>query len=79
MTIDGKVPDFVNVNGQKKLIELFGDYWHSAKMVSQKRIQTESERIGYFKQFGWSALVIWEHELEDLTAVREKILRVDKD
>ena len=27
--IGGKCPDFINVNGQKKIIEHFGDYWHA--------------------------------------------------
>jgi len=55
--IAGKVPDFININGQKKLIELYGDYWHT-KEESQ-------ERIAFFKQYGFDTLIIWESELYD--------------
>jgi len=64
--IGGKCPDFVNVNGQKKLIELFGDYWH-------KEDEVES-RINYFSQFGFNTLIIWESELSNTELLSEKIL-----
>jgi len=52
-----KVPDFVNVNGQKKLIELYGTHWHD--------IGDDDERIEYFRGFGYKTLVIWDDELYD--------------
>jgi len=64
--IDGKCPDFTNVNGQKKLIELFGDYWH--------RGQNPQDRIDVFKPFGWNTLVIWESELKEIENVEYKII-----
>jgi G:T-mismatch repair DNA endonuclease (very short patch repair protein) len=63
--VDGKNPDFVNVNGQKKLIELFGDYWH--------RNDDPKERINHFKQYGFDTLVIWESELRNIGSVEEKL------
>ena len=66
ITIAGKVPDFVNINGQKKLIELFGDYWHKG--------EDPQIRIDLFKEYGWDCLVIWEHELKDIDAVINKVL-----
>ena len=57
LIIDGRCPDFVNVNGKKKLIELFGDYWH--------RDDDPQDRIDIFKPFGFDTLVIWERELYD--------------
>jgi len=65
LIIAGKCPDFVNVNGQKKLIELFGDYWH--------RGQDPKDRINIFKPYGFDTLVIWEHELKEMGSVIEKI------
>jgi predicted DNA-binding protein YlxM (UPF0122 family) len=50
-----KNPDFANVNGEKQLIEVYGDYWH--------RGQDPTERITHFKQYGYDTLVIWENEL----------------
>jgi len=63
--IGGKCPDFLNINGQKKLIELYGDYWH--------RGQNEQDRIDYFKQYGFDTLIIWERELKNMELLRDKI------
>lgn len=62
----GKCPDFVNVNGQKKIIELYGNYWHKG--------ETGQKRITLFRQYGYETLIIWENELEDEIALKEKIL-----
>jgi len=70
MVIGGKCPDFININGQKKIIELFGDYWHKG--------QDPQDRINIFKKYGYDTLVIWEHELEDESAVSKKILCFEK-
>jgi len=63
--IAGKNPYFANINGQKKLIELFGDYWH--------RGENPQNRINIFKEFGWDTLVIWEHELKEPETVKRKM------
>ena len=65
--LGGKNPDYMNINGQKKLIELYGDYWHKG--------QNPQDRIDYFKKFGFDTLVIWEKELTDLISVKNKILK----
>lgn len=64
--IAGKCPDFVNINGQKKIIELFGEPFHAPK--------EEQERIDLFAQYGYQTLIIWYNELENLQAVEEKVL-----
>lgn len=67
VVIGGKCPDFINTNGQKKIIELFGDYWH--------KDENPEDRISYLKQFGYDTLVIWEHEFHDeIEKVIERIL-----
>ena len=58
-------PDFMNINGRKKLIELYGDYWHKG--------QNPQERIRHFKKYGFGALVIWERELKNKGRIIEKI------
>lgn len=65
VVISGKNPDFINVNGQKKIIELFGDYWH--------RGQNPEDRAEMFKPYGYETLVIWERELKDIKTVMTKI------
>lgn len=62
--IGGLNPDFVNVNGRKIAIELFGDYWHSKKADSY--IDTEEGRAIRFKEYGWELVVIWETEINTL-------------
>jgi len=64
--IAGKCPDFINVNGQKKIIELYGDYWH--------RNDNPQERIDLFAKYGYQTLIIWEKELKDNKELKSKIL-----
>lgn len=78
MILGGKIPDFVNVNGKKKVIELFGRYWHDNKNLvsSNKNYKRQSyeDRIGFFKNLGWDTLIIWNNELKDLELVKSKLL-----
>lgn len=68
--IGGKNPDFMNTNGNKKLIELYGNYWHKG--------ENPQERIDHFKQYGFDTLVIWEKELKDLNKVKEKLVEFSR-
>jgi len=75
--IERKNPDFVNCNGQKKIIELFGEYWHGTK----KNIPYNRTEIGtkeHYAKYGWKTLVIWENELKDIDSILEKVTRFDK-
>lgn len=64
--ISGKCPDFVNINGKKKIIELYGDYWHKG--------ENPQDRIDLFKQYGYDTLVIWEKELNDINQLGRKLM-----
>ena len=63
LIVGGKCPDFWN--GDHKLIELFGDYWHQG--------ENPEIRIQHFRDVGYGCLVIWEHELRDEAAVKAKV------
>jgi hypothetical protein len=63
--IGGKCPDWININGKKKLIEHFGRRWHSP--------EDEKKRIDHFKQFGFDCLVIWSEELRNLEQLKSKV------
>lgn len=67
--IEGKNPDFVNVNGQKQIIELLGNYWH--KSVDQSRIRL-------FKKHGFRTLIIWASELKHPQQVVAKIKKFEE-
>ena len=64
LIIQGICPDYANVNGQKKVIEMFGNYWHSEG--------SDSERIEKFKLLGFDCLVIWQSDLVEKT--REELI-----
>ena len=70
--IDGKNPDFVNYD-KKKIIEHFGDWWHSKEITGIDNKIHEQERIDHFKKEGYETLIIWEHELEDINKLTGKI------
>ena len=79
MTLGRKCPDFVNVNGQKKIIEMNGDWWHGEKKTGRTKEEEEHQRIDCFAQFGWKTLIIWEHELENLERLKSKILEFNNE
>ena len=57
--IGGMCPDFINILGKKKVIEMFGDYWHKG--------QDPQDKINKYKTFGFECLVIWESDLTRLS------------
>lgn len=71
---DGLNPDFINCNGKKLIIELFGDYWHSPEIIDSWR-RSELGRIMVYSQFGYKTLIIWEHELRDEDKVIARIAK----
>lgn len=48
-------PDFININGKKQLIEVFGDYWHKDSNLTEK--------AEYYRKYGFETLIVWENEL----------------
>lgn len=62
----GLCPDFINVNGQKTIIEVFGSYWHNPSKRKLRFNQTVEGRIEAFKAFGFKTLVLWDYEIKRL-------------
>ena len=67
--IGGRNPDFINTNGQKKIIEFFGEYWHPP--------EDENEKREIYKQFGFDLLVIWGKDLKDEKALLDKVIKFE--
>jgi uncharacterized Rmd1/YagE family protein len=65
--IGGINPDFININGQKKVIELYGDYWHQG--------DNPQDRVDRFAVYGFGCLVIWQSELKHMNKVIAKLKR----
>lgn len=65
ISIDRMIPDFVNVNGKKQVIDVHGSYWHEGENVN--------ERMARYAKYGYSALIIWDHELKNEKEVIQRI------
>lgn len=68
--LGGKCPDFLNTDGKKQLIELFGTYWHDIFDIARRK--------DHFKQYGFETLIIWEDELKNKDRVIHKLKRLAK-
>lgn len=67
-TVGWMNPDFVNVNGKKEVVELFGCYWHGCQKCYPNGgvggiKNNRQQRVAAFKRYGFNCKVIWEHEL----------------
>lgn len=71
--INGKNPDFINVNGQKKIIELFGTYWHSKRCTGINNTEHRRQREAIFAKYGYRTLIVWQWELENIQRLKGKI------
>lgn len=67
IVLNRSIPDFVNVNGKKQVIELFGTYWHNQEG------RGEQEKMAKYKEVGWNCLVVWDPELSETDALKDKI------
>jgi G:T-mismatch repair DNA endonuclease (very short patch repair protein) len=72
--INGKNPDFINED-DKKIIELFGSYWHSEENTGLNPKKHELQRRSYFEEVGYKVLIIWEDELKNISLLKEKLVR----
>jgi len=75
IVIDTFNPDFINCNGQKKIIELFGCYWHKCQQCgfgNGKKV--DNRKLKVYKKYGYKTLIIWEHELKQPEQVIAKIM-----
>lgn len=56
MRIGRYFPDFINCNGKKLIIEVFGNYWHSKG--------DEVLKVETYAELGYKTLVLWENDLK---------------
>ena len=60
-------PDFININGKKEVIEVFGNYWHSKEVIGKSEEVHVKEFINHYLQYGFSCKIIWENEINKLS------------
>lgn len=75
LIIEGLNPDFININGKKNIIEVFGRVWHETLLKDKDWKRSELGRIMIFNSYGFKTLIIWENELKDEEKVVRKIKR----
>lgn len=66
--INGLCPDFINCNGKKQLIEVFGNYWHQP--------EDEEQRKRHFARYGFNTLVLWEDDIKAMSGL-EIVKRIE--
>jgi len=71
--IGGLIPDYINVNGKKHVVELFGSYWHDPEQKEVRPKATESGRRKALQELGYRCTIIWDHELDDESLVVQRI------
>lgn len=60
-------PDFVDIKN-KRIIELFGDYWH------RNTKHKDRLRIIEYKKRGFKTLIIWQHDFKNINKLNTKII-----
>jgi len=69
---DGIMPDFVNVNGKKKVIEVYNNYWKKRNYGSVDEYKhIRKERLN---NIGFDVLFIEDKEINDLDRLKNKII-----
>lgn len=73
--LGGLNPDFVNIKGQKKIIEVFGRFYHDPVFAKRKLTfaKTEYGRKIIFSRYGYETLIVWDNEFSDLSKLSSKI------
>ncbi len=74
--LGNRCPDFLNCNGEKQVIEVFGRVFHSPLFTFKKSIpygQTYKGTMEHYKKYGFNCLILWGVELNNPQRVIEKI------
>jgi hypothetical protein len=75
-------PDFINVNGKKKIIEFNGCFWHKCRdcfpeLTKIKEYRRDGDRERVFMKFGYDVLYVWAHELKNIEILKNKLKEFD--
>ena len=70
LIVNGFNPDFVDIKN-KKIIEMYGDYWHNKKSY----IERDKRREIAYKNNQYELLIVWEHELKEIDKLTNKLLK----
>ena len=74
--IEGRNPDFLNVNSKKLVIEMFGMFWHNPEFFPNRL--SEEELTAHYKKYGITCLVIWEYDIFDEDEVVRRVMEASR-
>jgi len=76
--IDGKNPDFIATDGQKRIIELFdGEYWHNPKRrANMPHHQTYEGTMEHYARNGFDATILFVSDLPNESMIVNQIVGV---
>lgn len=64
--LGGKCPDFINTNGKKEVIEVFGRVFHSPLFTFRKNMpyhQTYEGTIAHYNKYGFKCRIFWDTDV----------------
>jgi len=67
VVLNGLIPDMVNVNGKKQVIEILGDYFHSPEMIGDRKKGSAEGKIEVYSELGFKCLILWESEIKSMS------------
>jgi predicted nucleic acid-binding Zn ribbon protein len=73
VVIKGKNPDFIHLR-EKKVIEVFGIYWHSPLYGRVRVTMTEKATRDHYRNNGYDCLILWDVELWNNHKILDKII-----
>lgn len=82
LIIGGRVPDFYNNNGEKIVVEVFGQVFHKPDLFLRafKRRMPHSKTLNgtieHYAQYGFQCIVFWEDELQSLDSEFDIVKRL---
>jgi len=68
--IGNRNPDFINVNGRKAVIEMFGTYFHDEAYFEKP---SEEELVAHYREYGYRCLVLWSYDIYSKKLVEERV------
>jgi DNA mismatch endonuclease (patch repair protein) len=74
--IENVNPDFIDCNGKKVAVEIFGCFWHGCPVCnypSRRGVMSFEYRERILKKYGWILIPIWEHEIENEEKILDKL------
>lgn len=66
--LGGRCPDFLNINGDKKVIEVFGEYWHNPLLNPRVNISKNyNNTLKHYEKYGFDCLILWDYQINKMS------------